>query len=165
MTIPIPGPDADAGTGTDPNPTPTPTGDRAPGVVPATSAPTPAPPRGALPFGLGLISLVFLPFLSLIVAGIVMALVGSAQRKRGGLAAVNGRRAANWGLTLIVIMVPMTALWIVALSIQAQGFFPWGISVIVWVVLGIANLVVAIYGLVSASSGREARVPAIPFLR
>lgn len=125
----------------------------------------PAPARGALPWGLALLGLVFLPFVNLLVSGIVMVAVGLAQRKHGGLAEVNGRRAANWGLTVLVLIVPSIALWLTALIIEAQGFFPWGISVIVWVVLGIVNLAAAITGLVQAMSGRAVTFPVIPFLR
>ena len=123
------------------------------------------PPSGALAWGLGLLGLVFLPFANLLVSGIVMVAVGLSQSRAGGLARVNGRRAANWGLTVLVILVPCMALWITALTIRAQGFFPWGISVIVWIVLGIVNLVAAIIGMVQANGGREVRFPAIPFFR
>jgi uncharacterized Tic20 family protein len=142
-----------------------------PPAAAASSAPygqttfVPRPVTGALSFALGFLSFIFIPLFNLVVAGIVMAIVGYQQSKRGGLASVNGRAAANWGLTMIVIMVPAIALWVTALSIRAEGFFPWGISIIVWGLLAIANLVVIIIGLVRATSGREARIPAIPFLR
>jgi uncharacterized Tic20 family protein len=123
------------------------------------------PPTGALAWGLGLLGLLFLPFANLVVSGVVMVAVGLAQSRSGGLARVNGRRAANWGLTVLLILAPCIALWITALTIRAEGFFPWGISVIVWGVLGIANLVAAIVGLVQANAGGEVRFPAIPFLR
>jgi uncharacterized Tic20 family protein len=114
---------------------------------------------------LGLLGLLGLPFVNLIVSGIVMTAVGLSQSRAGGLARVNGRRAANWGLTILIILVPCIALWATAVTIRAEGFFPWGISVIVWGLLGIANLVAAIVGLVQANGGRKVRFPAIPFLR
>lgn len=139
-----------------------------------TDAPTPPstpaaavvrPPAATLAWGLGLLGLIFLPFVNLLVSGIVMTVVGLSQSRAGGLARTNGRRAADWGLTVLVILVPCIALWVTALTIRAEGFFPWGISVIVWAVLGVLNLVVSIVGLAQAAGGQRVRIPAIRFFR
>lgn len=136
-----------------------------------TNAPTPPPPSTARPpaaalaWGLGLLGLLLLPFVNLVISGIVMVAVGLHQSRAGGLARVNGRRAADWGLTVLVIAIPCTVVWVVALTIRASGFFPWDLAVIVWLLLGVVNLVVAVVGLVQAAGGRAVRVPAIRFFR
>lgn len=132
---------------------------------PPPTAPVERPPAATVAWGLGLLGLIFLPFVNLLVSGIVMTVVGLHQSRAGGLARVNGRRAADWGLTVLVIIVPCIALWVTALTIRAEGFFPWGISVIVWGLLGVLNLVFSIIGLAQAAGGRRVRVPAIRFFR
>ncbi|KQQ04088.1 MULTISPECIES: DUF4870 domain-containing protein [unclassified Rathayibacter] len=136
-----------------------------------TNAPTPPPPSAvrppaaALSWGLGLLGLLLLPFVTLVISGVVMVAVGLHQSRSGGLARANGRRAADWGLTVLVIAVPCTVVWVVALSIRASGFFPWDLAAIVWLLLGVVTLVVAVVGLVQSSGGRVVRVPAIRFFR
>ncbi|WP_141014813.1 hypothetical protein [Nocardioides sambongensis] len=58
----------------------------------------PKPASGALAWGLGLVALMFcLPIVAQLITGVLMAVVGRAQRDKGPLAAENGRNAANWG--------------------------------------------------------------------
>lgn len=133
--------------------------------TPAASPAPPAAPRGALPWGLGLLGLLFLPFANLVVSGVVQAIVGIRQRRLPGIAGANARLAANWGLTVLLIDVVCMVFWVIALSIRAQGFFPWGLTIIVWAVLGVLNLIASILGLTQALAGRPARWPAIPFVR
>ncbi|RFA09282.1 hypothetical protein B7R54_08610 [Subtercola boreus] len=125
----------------------------------------PAAPTGALAWGLNLLGIGVLPFLNLFLSGIVVTIVGITQSKRGGLARVNGRRAANWGLTVLLITLPCAAVYVTAIVIKAEGFFPWGIAIIIWGLLGVVNVIAGIIGLVQARAGREVRFPAIPFLR
>jgi hypothetical protein len=127
----------------------------------------PPPAKGILPFALGFLAFIGIPYLNLIIAGIVMAAVFPSQDRRGGLAARNARAAANWGLTMALIMIVLAAVFftLVFTNTATQSFFPLGIVPIVWVLLCIANLVVVIRGLVVASAGRVVSVPAIPFLR
>lgn len=129
----------------------------------------PAPPAtGALPYGLGFLAYIPIPYLSLLVAGIVMASVYPSQKKKGELAAENARNAANWGLSLITYMVLNLLIFAISLTIQGDtpGFFPTGIVVLIFFALGIAHLVVIIMGLVAANKRTVLRNRiAIPFIR
>lgn len=131
--------------------------------------PTAPPATGALPYGLGFLAYIPIPYLSLVIAGIVMASVYPSQKKKGGLAAENARHAANWGLSLIVYMVLAFLVFAVLLATRPEGstgFFPVGIPVLVFFALGIAHLVVIIMGLVAANKRTVMRNRiAIPFIR
>ncbi|MCM6762911.1 DUF4870 domain-containing protein [Rathayibacter sp. ZW T2_19] len=130
-----------------------------------------APPTGAMPYALGFLALTGLPFLSMLVAGIVMAAVHSSSRARGGVAAENGRRAANWGLTVILVTVltlvgHFVLLFALTADAPSTSFYPIGIPITLFGVLCVVHLVVIICGLVTANRGRVLRNPlAIPFLR
>jgi uncharacterized Tic20 family protein len=129
-----------------------------------------APPAtGALPYGLGFLAYIPIPYLNLVIAGIVMASVYPSQKKKGGLAAENARHAANWGLSLILFMVLSFLLFVVLLVTRPEdstGFFPVGIPVLVFFALAIAHLVVIIMGLVAANKRTVLRNRiAIPFIR
>jgi len=102
----------------------------------------------------------------------VQLCVGLAQRRHGGVAAQNGVRAANWGLTQLTWFVLLA----MALAVQyiidpdgEQGLTPVGYVaiglMIVYFVLCIVSLVYTIVGLVMARQGRVARCPSIPFIR
>ncbi|PPH62067.1 hypothetical protein C5D25_08515, partial [Rathayibacter sp. AY1D7] len=86
----------------DPRPADATTPEAAPVAPPQA---VPAPPTGALSYALGFLAFIGIPFLSLIVGGIVMASVYPSARRKGGIAAENARNAANWGLTVILIGV------------------------------------------------------------
>ncbi|WP_077222404.1 DUF4870 domain-containing protein [Rathayibacter sp. VKM Ac-2630] len=135
------------------------------------SLPQPAPPTGAMPYALGFLALTGIPFVSLIVAGVVMAAVLPSARQRGGVAAENGRRAANWGLTTVLVTVlclvgHFVLLFALTADAPSTSFYPIGIPITVFAVLAVAHLVVIVCGLVSANRGNVFRNPlAIPFLR
>jgi uncharacterized Tic20 family protein len=137
---------------------------------PQPGYPQPAvPATGALPYGLGFLAYIPVPYLSLLVAGIVMASVYPSQKRKGGLAAENARHAANWGLSLIAYMVLNVLFFAVMVATRdeySRGFFPVGIPVLIFLALGIAHLVVIIMGLVAANKRTvfHNRI-AIPFLR
>lgn len=129
-----------------------------------------APPAtGALSYGLGFLAYIPIPYLSLVIAGIVMASVYPSQKKKGELAAENARNAANWGLSLILYVVLDFLFFIILLVNQNEdstGFFPVGIPVLIFLALGIAHLVVIIMGLVAANKRTVLRNRlAIPFMR
>ena len=130
--------------------------------------PAPPPSSGALPYGLGFLSYIPIPFASLVIAGIVMAAVYPSMKRKGGLAAENARHAANWGLSLIMYMVLDALLFAIFLftSSGKTGFFPAGITVVFYLALAVAHLVVIIMGLVAANRRRvfHNRL-AIPFIR
>ena len=138
---------------------------------PPTGYPQPlaAPTAGALPYGLGFLAYIPIPYLSLLVAGIVMAAVYPSQKTKGGLAAENARHAANWGLSLIAYIVLDFLFFAIMLATRGDnstGFFPVGIPVVLFFALGIAHLVVIIMGLVAANKRTVLRNRiAIPFIR
>jgi len=133
------------------------------------SQPLAAPTAGALPYGLGFLAYIPIPYLSLLVAGIVMAAVYPSQKTKGGLAAENARHAANWGLSLIAYIVLDFLFFAIMLATRGDdstGFFPVGIPVVLFFALGIAHLVVIIMGLVAANKRTVLRNRiAIPFIR
>lgn len=131
---------------------------------------------GAVPWGIGFIAYIPIPFLNLLISGVTQIVVGLAQKKYGDIAAHNGTRAANWG----VIQV----LWFVGLIVIAAVGILSGISSgdksvpfepvynglgLTWmglyILLNIVHVILTVWGLISASKGLIARIPTIPFFR
>lgn len=147
--------------------------------VPPGPAPTPAVParNGTIAWALGFLAYFPIPFVGLLIAGITQLVVGLRQRRYGGLAAVNGVRAANWGLTQLCWPVLMAFTMLIAVltgspSSSGDGMmFRPVMNVLVFTVLGlffVVSLLEAVYaivGTVMASKGRRVRLPVIPFLR
>ena len=161
----------------------TPHGDPDPAAPHAESAAGPVPsyaavrpePRGTIAWALGFLAYVPIPFANVLVAGITQLVVGLRQRRHGGLAAQNGVRAANWGLTQLcwpVLMALSLALGVLTGEPTGDGvlFHPAMEAVVVTVVilyfvLGLMQLIYAIVGTVQASRGARVGLPVIPFLR
>ncbi|MEE1618378.1 hypothetical protein [Brachybacterium sp. J153] len=140
--------------------------------------PPSAPPRnGTVAWALGFLAYVPIPFVNVLVAGLAQLVVGLRQRRHGGLAAVNGVRAANWGLTQLCWPVLMLATFAIGMLTGTPS--PTGDGVLftpvmnalmftmigLFLVLGLAQLIYAIVGTVQASKGARVGLPAIPFLR
>ena len=155
-----------------------------PAVGPAATPSAPDPARigapertGTVAWALGFLAYFPIPVLGLILAGLVQLIVGLAQRKHGHLAAVNGIRAANWGLTQLCWPVLMAlSLTLAALTGEpsptgdGMRFTPVMEGIVftmlgLYLLLGLMQLVYAIVGTVQASKGRVVRLPVIPFLR
>ena len=145
----------------------------APVPAPATAVPT---RNGTVAWALGFLAYIPVPVLGLIVAGVTQLIVGLGQRKHGGLAAVNGVRAANWGLTQLcwpVLMALTILLGVLTGSPGESGgvTLPPVMEVVAFSMLGLyllvslAEAVYAIVGTVMASQGKAVRLPVIPFLR
>ena len=141
-------------------------------IQPQPVAPAPpAPPTGSLPYALGFLAIVGIPFLSVLTAGIVMVSVYPAMKKKGALAAENARQAANWGWTLIIGTVltlggHFVLLYFVSGTPVAKGFYPVGILITIFGALCVAHLVIIIMGLVKAHSrGVLNNRLAIPFIK
>ncbi len=107
--------------------------------------------------------------LGLVVAAVAV-LVTSRTRRRDadGLVSGNATTAANWTLTVLVVL-GLCVVWVAVLAsleeFRTGGFFPIGAAVVAYLVLAVAHLVVTIAGTVAAAS-RVYRAPiAIPFLR
>lgn len=141
------------------------------GPVPGTYAPgapyVPAAPTGTLSWGLGLLAYLPIPLVSLIIAGIAMAAAYPSQRRRSPVAAENARRAANWGLTLVLVCVLMIgAVVVLALSL---GPTPGDRALLPFVLifpLAVTHLVLVVRGMIRARRGEVlATRLAIPFLR
>jgi uncharacterized Tic20 family protein len=137
-----------------------------PSAQPAYVAPT---PTGALSWGLGFLAFIPIPYVGFVVTGIVMAAVYPGQRQKSALAAENGRRAANWGLTLIAVLAAMVLL-AVMLSFAFRGnrdLAPFASApFVIYLILGVVHLVTIIRGLLAANRGQVLDVPlAIPFFR
>ena len=139
---------------------------------PSAGQPYPANPpqtRGVVSWAMGFISL-FFPLVGLVIGAVVMASLYPATARRGiPVATGNARSAANWGLTVLTVLV-LTALYVIVLATffpsTRQGFLPVGWSVIIVAVLSLVHLIVTIAGTVIGSSGRVFRCPiAIPYIR
>lgn len=136
----------------------------------APYAPATTNPTGRTSWMLGFLAYIPIPFLGLVIAAVAMlAANGSAKRTGQPVAMENGRRAANWGITVLLVMA-LCGLYVLFLAIavpdaRSAGFFPIGLSVVVILLLAVAHVVVTIAGTVIAGRGRVFRAPAIPFLR
>ena len=146
-----------------------------------SSVPPPSPypqvhatPTGAVAWFLGLVVLVCLPFVGSLLAGLLMVILGLAQRGKGSLAARNGTRAANWGLTYVLATVILVGTHFYLLWSQAsdgtdtpltEDFFPLGIPVALWAVLTLVHVVMSIWGGAVALQGKPFRGNGIPFIR
>lgn len=143
-----------------------PVGGYAAGAYPAA-----VPPRGLLPWALGLLILIPFPFVGGIASGIAMAVSGGASRRFGGPARENARTALNWGLTyLLVSTVLLVSHFVILFTLTADspasGFYPIGIPITLYFAVSIFHLALVIMGMVRASGGKIMRVPfAIPYLR
>lgn len=149
------------------------------GPAPTGPASTPAAParNGTIAWALGFLAYVPIPFVGLVIAGITQLIVGLGQRKHGGLAAANGVRAANWGLTQLCWPVLMALTMLIAVltgvpSSTGDGMmFHPVMNVLVFTMLGLffvvclLQAVYAIVGTVMASKGRRVGLPVIRFLR
>lgn len=143
----------------------------APQASPPTSvAPYPVlPPTGAMAWGLGLLVLIPIPFISAIVAGIAMIIAGLSQRQAGGIARENGRNAANWGVTFIVLTVLLVGGHFILLFIltgdgtKLTGFYPLGILLTVWAATVVTHIILSIAGIVRASRQQVLAPVALPF--
>lgn len=132
---------------------------------------------GTAAWALGFLAYVPIPVANVLVAGIAQLAVGLRHRRHGGLAAENGVRAANWGLTqlcwpaLLALSVLLSVLTAEPSSTgDGMQFTPLMAGVMVamlvlYVVLGLMQLIYAIVGTVQANRGRHVSLPVIPFLR
>ncbi|GEK78846.1 DUF4870 domain-containing protein [Agrococcus baldri] len=133
------------------------------------------PSGGGLPWGLGFLAYIPIPFVAQIGAAITMAVVGAKRRRLGGVVGEQGRHAANWGLTYLTVTA-VVAVVVVLGAIQANASAAdaregWNALIFtalgVWLFgLNLAHLVCCVTGVVRAAKGIVFRSPiAIPFLR
>ncbi|MDO5498761.1 MAG: DUF4870 domain-containing protein [Propionibacteriaceae bacterium] len=125
-------------------------------------------PNAAMSWALGLaVFVLFIPFVSSVLAGIAMAVAGRLDRHKGPLAAENGRRAANWGLTyaLATVLLGGTHFGVLFVVKSTQDFYPLGIFLTLWGVISVVHVIVSIVGVVKANSQKLVRWNGIPFFR
>jgi uncharacterized Tic20 family protein len=151
-----------------PGPAVQPYGQHPYGQQPDAGYPQPRATGGAA-WGLGFLSFIPIPLIGLLACVGVMVGVGLSQRKHGGVAAENGRNAANWALTLLIGAVVAIALGILSIALVPPGSEdPMWLGVVAGLLLmalGITHLVTIILGLVKSGRGQVHRAPAIPFFR
>lgn len=139
----------------------------------STAGPAGPPSGGAAAWGLGLIVLPLcaLPFLAGVAAGAAMVVAGGAQRSAGGAAAENGRHAARWGATYLIVALLSGLAFLAAVLLAPDGGAEPSSSLLVapLVVYGVATLVhlgVIARGWEAARHGRAFRVPGtLPLFR
>lgn len=118
----------------------------------------------------GLVVFALIPFVSSLAAGITQWLVGRGQQKHGPLAAENGRRAANWGMTYLLATLVLVGGHFFLLYLLTRdgssigGFYPFGIIITVWMAYTVVHVVVSIWGGIVAKSGRVFKLNGLPFL-
>lgn len=148
-------------------------------MIPPQQVPYRPQRNGTIAWALGFLAYIPFPIVNFIVTSLVQLFVGLAQRKHGGLAAKNGVRASNWGLTQLVILLA----WIVAV-ILVDTLLDWpakdpygsttdgtahdGVLALLGFALlafGILVLVYTIAGTVRAAKGKDVGLVVIPFIR
>lgn len=158
-------------------PMPPPTPAQPPVPQPPPVQPTAQAPRtGTIAWGLGFLAYVPIPMVNVVVAGVTQLVVGLRQRRHGGLAAVNGVRAANWGLTQLchpVLLAIIGVVTVVTGTPSPTGGYsvqPWAgtllfVMIGLWFLLSLVQLLYALIGVATASKGDEVRLPVIRFIR
>lgn len=135
-----------------------------------------------MPWAWGAIAYFPIPFFNVLISGLVQWRMGLAEIKHGGLAAANGRRAANWGLTqltwFVFFVVAVVGFWALALSGVLGPVGPdgsvrppaWVSALMMGVVstyllISLLQFIYLIVGILHSSKGREVKLPVIPFVK
>lgn len=140
---------------------------------PSVQQPAHQPPsgNGGWAWLCGLIVVLCIPFVSSLAASALMMAVGLAQRGKGELAADNGVRAANWGLTYGIATIVLGGihfglLWFLTRDGSTiEGFLPFGLPILIFVLLTLVHIAVCIRGGIVATQNRSFDVNGIPFFR
>ena len=148
----------------------------APGMVPApmmASAPAKVrAPSGAEAWSMGLLALlVFVPGFNVLFAAVVMMVVGLWNKKDlREPARTNRRRAASWGLTLLLVELALIVIQIAVVSVandfdESPSFIPWGTPIIMALVMVGVHVLVCSVQAIRAYRGKTTRFGGIPFFR
>ena len=148
----------------------------APGMVPAPMmAPVPvkAPaPSGAEAWCAGLLGLLApLPIFDVLFAMVAMMVVGLWDKKDlREPARTNRRRAASWGLTLLLVELALIVIQIAVVSVahdfdESPSFIPWGTPIIIALVMVGVHVLVCSVQAIRAYRGKTTRFGGIPFFR
>lgn len=129
------------------------------------------PKTGMVAWGMGLIVLCCVPFVGTLAAAVAMIWVGLAQADHGSLARANGRRAANLGLSYLIVSVVLVGLhlgllwWFTHDGSTIRGFFPFGFIILAWGLVSLGYVVLSVVGMVKASRHQVYAAPAVRFFR
>lgn len=137
---------------------------QAPAVV---NYPPVRPASGQVPWGLGLLALFPIPFLSAMFAGALMIILGRGKAPSTRIGEQNRANAASWGLTYLILTIILAMadfLMLFHLDDEfGETFFPIGIPLTVWLVLSVLHIGFCIVGLTKAGNGTVFTAPAVPF--
>ena len=147
-----------------------------PGMVSAPMmAPAPAKvraPSGAEAWGAGLFGLlVFLPGFNALLAAVAMIVIGLWDKKDlREPARTNRRRAASWGLTLLLVELALVAIQIAVFTIvlhyqDSAPFNPSGAPLMVALAMAVVHVLVCSVQAVRAYRGKTLRFGGLPFFR
>ena len=148
----------------------------APGMVPAPMMASASvkvrAPSGAEAWSMGLLALLmFVPGFNVLFAAVVMMVVGLWNKKDlREPARTNRRRAASWGLTLLLAEVALIVIQIAVVSVandfdESPSFIPWGTPIIMALVMVGVHVLVCSVQAIRAYRGKTTRFGGIPFFR
>ena len=115
--------------------------------------------------------LVFLPGFNALLAAVAMIVIGLWDKKDlREPARTNRRRAASWGLTLLLVEVALIVIQIAVVSIandvdESPSFIPWGTPIIMALVMVGVHVLVCSVQAVRAYRGTTLRFGGLPFFR
>ena len=113
--------------------------------------------------------LVFLPGFNALLAAVAMIVIGLWDKKDlREPARTNRRRAASWGLTLLLVEVALIVIQIAVVSIandvdESPSFIPWGTPIIMALVMVGVHVLVCIVQAIRAYRGKTLRFGGFPF--
>ena len=148
----------------------------APGMVPAPMMASASvkvrAPSGAEAWSMGLLALLmFVPGFNVLFAAVVMMVVGLWNKKDlREPARTNRRRAASWGLTLLLVEVALIVIQIAVVSVandfdESPSFIPWGTPIIMALVMVGVHVLVCTVQMIRAYRGKTLRFGGFPFFR
>ena len=148
----------------------------APGMVPAPMMASASvkvrAPSGAEAWSMGLLALLmFVPGFNVLFAAVVMMVVGLWNKKDlREPARTNRRRAASWGLTLLLVEVALIVIQIAVVSVandfdESPSFIPWGTPIIMALVMVGVHVLVCSVQAIRAYRGTTLRFGGFPFFR
>ena len=115
--------------------------------------------------------LVFVPGFNALLAAVAMIVIGLWDKKDlREPARTNRRRAASWGLTLLLVEVALIVIQIAVISIandvdESPSFIPWGTPIIMALVMVGVHVLVCSVQTIRAYRGKTTRFGGIPFFR
>ena len=115
--------------------------------------------------------LVFVPGFNALLAAVAMIVIGLWDKKDlREPARTNRRRAASWGLTLLLVEVALIVIQIAVVSIandvdESPSFIPWGTPIIMALVMVGVHVLVCSVQAIRAYRGTTLRFGGLPFFR